>query len=79
MLERQVIAQKEKQQALNAAISEASNILQSAKIKAAEMADTYGENSVEAENAAKAVAKAEGALNDYQIQANNTTKKYQSA
>ena len=74
VLEKQSAAQKEKQQALNAAISEASNILQSAKIKAAEMADKYGENSVEAENAAKAVAKAEGALNDYQIQANNTTK-----
>lgn len=74
VLEKQSAAQKEKQQALNAAISEASNILQSAKIKAAEMADTYGENSVEAENAAKAVTKAENALNDYQIQANNTTK-----
>lgn len=74
VLEKQIATQKEKQQALNAAISEASNILQSAKIKAAEMADTYGENSVEAENAAKAVSKAENALNDYQIQANNTTK-----
>ncbi len=74
VLEKQSAAQKEKQQALNAAVSEASAILQSAKIKAAEMADKYGENSVEAENAAKAVEKAEGALNDYRIQANNTAK-----
>ncbi len=74
VLEKQSAAQKEKQQALNAAISEASAILQSAKIKAAEMADKYGENSVEAENAAKAVEKAEGALNDYRIQANDTAK-----
>lgn len=74
VLAKQIEQQTQKQQILNAAITDAKVAYEAAVKKAAEMAAEYGENSKQAQDAAKAVADAEKAVNGYEIQANNATK-----
>ncbi len=74
VLEKQIEQQKQKQELLNSALTDARSAYDAAVKKAEEMAKQYGENSEQAQNAAKAVEKAEKAVNGYEIQANNATK-----
>ena len=74
VLAKQIEQQTQKQQILNAAITDAKAAYEAAVKKAAEMAAEYGENSKQAQDAAKAVTDAEKAVNGYEIQANNATK-----
>lgn len=72
--EKQLESQKEKLSVLQNAVETAREAQAKAAQTAAEMAEKYGENSDEAKKASEAVAGITKKLNDYQIQANNTTK-----
>lgn len=71
---RQLDSQKEKLSVLQSAVETARTAQEKAIQTAAEMAEKYGANSNEAKKASEAVAVVTKKLNDYQIQANNTTK-----
>ncbi len=71
---RQLDSQKEKLSVLQSAVEKAREAQEKAIQTAAEMAEKYGANSDEAKKASEAVAGITKKLNDYQIQANNTTK-----
>lgn len=71
---RQLDSQKEKLSVLQSAVETAREAQAKAAQTAAEMAEKYGANSDEAKKASEAVAAVTKKLNDYQIQANNTTK-----
>ena len=72
--EKQLGTQKEKLEVLNNALKAAEEAQAKAAQTAAEMAEKYGADSTEAQKASEAVAAVTKKLNDYQIQANNTTK-----
>ena len=72
--EKQLASQKEKLSVLNNALRAAEEAQAKAAETAAEMAEKYGVDSVEAQKASEAVAAITRKLNDYQIQANNTTR-----
>ena len=71
---RQLDSQKEKLSVLQSAVEKAREAQEKAIQTAAEMSEKYGANSDEAKKASEAVAGITKKLNDYQIQANNTTK-----
>ena len=71
---KQLDSQKEKLSVLQSAVETAREAQAKAAQTAAEMAEKYGANSDEAKKASEAVATVTKKLNDYQIQANNTTK-----
>lgn len=72
--EKQLESQREKLSVLQNAVEAAREAQAKAVQTAAEMAEKYGANSDEAKKASEAVAAVAKKLNDYQIQANNTTK-----
>lgn len=73
VLNKQLETQQKKHETLNAAINAAQEAYQKAQENAAKVSAEYGENSVQAQKAAKNVSELENKLAGYQIQANRTT------